>query len=577
MAVIISDSTNTSYDGYLSTANGFYRVEADNLCPYGNLLALTTTRYIAFTPANAGNLKGVVLCLNTTSITNRQVVVTLQQNSGGWGDVAGASVTLEVDDISGDALTIGDYADRGEYFTPCVLPTPIAVTAVADTWRWKIAHGTGTGTWNIRTSDNTNPFHATWCDNKVSFSSGNDVLVVKNKLYIDQTATITSKLGTAAAAYGMSCIICSNITTPEPDTVALLEWIETPTAAYTLTVAGIISFKCWGGMRIGRENVSKGVATITIAAPGVVTNTGHGLSNAQRVKFSTTGALPTGLAANTNYYVVNKTDNTFELESTIGGGSITTTGTQSGVHTLTHVRRIPVAQKATLTFIAGAVGTTTGCFMTSSSSYTQGAMRGSLFFYGEIPTYQYTTIKTLCVTGQKDVICDDSVDWVNGDALVIGKQNTTGTGVVTIPHNTIDSVAGDTITLNENVITYNRLVGGTVIRLSGHGIKIENNDTYSTNYVYNIANIQFSGCDFKDQYYQSNGVSYYTYLADSYNKAGLLEQYLFEDCTIWSSSTETYFSQLCITPKGAKFNRCYTYRQGETTACTSFFRSPHFS
>jgi hypothetical protein len=81
--------------------------------------------------------------------------------------------------------------------------------------------------------------------------------------------------------------------------------------------------------------VRSSVFTVTIAAPGVVTWTAHGLENGAAVVLSTTGALPTGLAAATTYYVVNKATNTFQLSATKGGSSITTTGTQSGVHTVT--------------------------------------------------------------------------------------------------------------------------------------------------------------------------------------------------------------------------------------------------
>ncbi len=82
---------------------------------------------------------------------------------------------------------------------------------------------------------------------------------------------------------------------------------------------------------IGR--VLSSVFTVTIAAPGVVTSTAHGLANGDVVSLSTTGALPTGLVVATAYYVVNKATNSFELALTSNGASITTTGTQSGVHT----------------------------------------------------------------------------------------------------------------------------------------------------------------------------------------------------------------------------------------------------
>lgn len=77
--------------------------------------------------------------------------------------------------------------------------------------------------------------------------------------------------------------------------------------------------------------------TITVAAPGVVTWTAHGLTAGTPVKFSTTGALPTGITAGTTYYVIaaGLTANSFQISATPGGAAITTTGTQSGTHTAT--------------------------------------------------------------------------------------------------------------------------------------------------------------------------------------------------------------------------------------------------
>jgi hypothetical protein len=77
------------------------------------------------------------------------------------------------------------------------------------------------------------------------------------------------------------------------------------------------------------------VVTITIASPGVVTHTAHGFAADTPIVFSTTGALPTGLTAGTTYWVQNPTTDTYEVSATPGGGSINTSGTQSGVHTAT--------------------------------------------------------------------------------------------------------------------------------------------------------------------------------------------------------------------------------------------------
>jgi hypothetical protein len=75
--------------------------------------------------------------------------------------------------------------------------------------------------------------------------------------------------------------------------------------------------------------------TMTIATPGVVTWTAHGLAAGDAVKFTTTGALPTGITAGTTYYVISAglTANTFRVSATVGGAAINTTGSQSGVHT----------------------------------------------------------------------------------------------------------------------------------------------------------------------------------------------------------------------------------------------------
>lgn len=79
--------------------------------------------------------------------------------------------------------------------------------------------------------------------------------------------------------------------------------------------------------------------TVTIAAPGVMTWTAHGLVSGQKIQLTTTGALPTGLAAATTYWVTVINANTFNLSTSLANAQaatfITTTGSQSGVHTAT--------------------------------------------------------------------------------------------------------------------------------------------------------------------------------------------------------------------------------------------------
>lgn len=84
-----------------------------------------------------------------------------------------------------------------------------------------------------------------------------------------------------------------------------------------------------------RDDVNSSTVTISIAVPGVVSWTGHGLAAGTAIQLSTTGALPTGLTAGTVYYVVSPTTDAFSLAATVGGAAITTTGSQSGAHTAT--------------------------------------------------------------------------------------------------------------------------------------------------------------------------------------------------------------------------------------------------
>ncbi len=70
--------------------------------------------------------------------------------------------------------------------------------------------------------------------------------------------------------------------------------------------------------------------------PGVVTLNNHGLVAGNTVYFTTTGALPTGISANTLYYVISGglTANTFWISASSNGAAINTSGSQSGTHSL---------------------------------------------------------------------------------------------------------------------------------------------------------------------------------------------------------------------------------------------------
>lgn len=92
--------------------------------------------------------------------------------------------------------------------------------------------------------------------------------------------------------------------------------------------------------------------TISIATPGVVTWSAHGLNSLSPISFTTTGALPTGLTAGTTYYVcagASLLTNSFRLATSVAnaitGTAINTTGSQSGTHTAFANYTIPYPYK----------------------------------------------------------------------------------------------------------------------------------------------------------------------------------------------------------------------------------------
>jgi len=95
--------------------------------------------------------------------------------------------------------------------------------------------------------------------------------------------------------------------------------------------------------------------TVTIANPAVLTASSLAtITNGMAFTFTTTGSLPTGLTTGVTYYAVSSSTNTCRLALTVGGTAITTTGTQSGTHTLT---------STTLTVTSSTHGAATGDYV----------------------------------------------------------------------------------------------------------------------------------------------------------------------------------------------------------------------
>lgn len=87
------------------------------------------------------------------------------------------------------------------------------------------------------------------------------------------------------------------------------------------------------------NRTQSGTCTMTIASPAVVTKVGHQFAASMKVRFSTTGALPTGVTAGTIYYVLASglSADDFQFSATDGGAAINSSGSQSGTHTVESV------------------------------------------------------------------------------------------------------------------------------------------------------------------------------------------------------------------------------------------------
>lgn len=197
----------------------------------------------------------------------------------------------------------------------------------------------------------------TWANLKATF------LNTVNKFLVAQRVTITNVSSSAGiltldlnASNDFSIQLSENTTLGIPSNLDTSEGLsgmmlvrQNATAAKTLAFNAFFRFtngaiplvttslNGYDRMPFHIDKVLQSTVTISIAAPAVITLSNHGLVFNDRVYFTTTGALPTGLANNTTYFISSAIDaNTFSVSATAGGASITTTGTQSGVHTLTH-------------------------------------------------------------------------------------------------------------------------------------------------------------------------------------------------------------------------------------------------
>lgn len=153
-----------------------------------------------------------------------------------------------------------------------------------------------------------------------------------------------------------------------------------------------------------KYGLGSGTAFTVTAANDTIDITSHGFSNGDRFILSSTTTLPAGLSAETLYYVVEATTNTFKLSLTVGGAAIDITDAGTGTHYLHTQFKVPdlrgsvvvgSGQKsvtASVTESNTTVGTTIGTISAvSGGNITLSAASGlalgdTIIFSGTLPT-----------------------------------------------------------------------------------------------------------------------------------------------------------------------------------------------
>lgn len=135
-------------------------------------------------------------------------------------------------------------------------------------------------------------------------------------------------------------------------------------SAIVLTDASVASLTTSTTANFQKVQIGASAAiTFTIASPGIVNWTAHGLIIGQSVAFSSTGTLPSPIVAGTTYYVTssNYAANTFSVAATFGGTSINFSGTPSGTH---------AAYTINIANLSGSVTTNSIAIATANSAFS---------------------------------------------------------------------------------------------------------------------------------------------------------------------------------------------------------------
>lgn len=134
---------------------------------------------------------------------------------------------------------------------------------------------------------------------------------------------------------------------PYAGTSAPSGWLLANSAAIVCSTYPNLALVLIPSASIYGRGTAVGTFTVDIGTD-VVTLSAHGLADGAIVHVASTSTLPTGLSANTAYYVRDATTSTFRLAATSGGVAIDLTGAGSGTHSLYDKVNLPDLRSRTV-------------------------------------------------------------------------------------------------------------------------------------------------------------------------------------------------------------------------------------
>lgn len=346
-----------------------------------NLIGVGTN--LKFYISNGGAYYDITPVRATTTLTNP------------FGTILDSSTVLVTDAaggfINGDYVTfngstaVGGLTLLGEYQITLQSATTYNITAESQA---SLTLSTGVFTAQFKLANNVKVVLSTTGSLPTGFTAGTTYYVVNTSGFTFQlaatlggtaivptgtqsgTITATAKATSTTASGGGTVYAMYQVNIGPEYSVALAGWGAGGwgLGAWGVGATGTDALRLWSQSNFGEDlvygprggdiyywNATYGVngspVTITIAAPAVLTASVN-FANGDAIMLTTTGALPTGLLPGTVYYVINASGTTCNLASTAGGSAITTSGSQSGTHTISG-RGIKVSQ------LAGASGVPT--------------------------------------------------------------------------------------------------------------------------------------------------------------------------------------------------------------------------